>query len=94
MPCRNCVGADCNRCLFGRTIKTGLVFFAMSTTPVCAITGTNPFVRTAVFMAIIFLIMKLSKMRSGYRTNELDMSRSAAYYTGANQMITGEQAAF
>jgi hypothetical protein len=45
-------------------------------------------------MAIIFLIMKLSKMRSGYRTNELDMSRSAAYYTGANQMITGEQAAF
>jgi hypothetical protein len=76
MGCRNCVGASCNPCLLKRTVKTGLVFFVMSTSTVCAVTGNNAFVRTLIFMAIIFLLMKLSKMRSGYVIrDENDMSK-------------------
>lgn len=77
MGCRNCVGSACNACLLGRSVKTGLVFFIMSTTPGCDMTGNNIFVRTAIFIAIIFLLMKLSKMRSGYIIrDDGDMSKS------------------
>lgn len=77
MGCRNCVGASCNPCLLKRTVKTGLVFFVMSTPAVCALTGNDAFVRTFIFMAIIFLLMKISKMRSGYVIrDDLDMSKA------------------
>lgn len=77
MGCRNCVGASCNPCLLKRTVKTGLVFFVMSTPAVCAVTGNNAFVRTVIFMAIIFLLMKLSKLRSRYVIrSEDDMSKA------------------
>jgi len=77
MGCRNCVGSSCNACLLKRSIKTGLVFFVVSSPPVVEMTGGNIFARTALFMAIVFLLMKLSKMRSGYTLRpELDMSKS------------------
>lgn len=66
MSCRNCAGSTCNVCLLKRTAQTGLIFFVMSTPPVCALTGNSVFIRTAIFMAIIFLLMKISKKSSGY----------------------------
>lgn len=66
MGCRNCVGSACNACLLRRSVKTGLVFFIISSPPVADMTGNSVLIRTALFIALIFLLMKLSKMRSGY----------------------------
>jgi hypothetical protein len=85
MGCRNCVGSSCNGCLLKRSIKTGIVFFIVSSPPVVEMTGGNVFVRTALFMAIVFLLMKLSKMRSGYTLRpELDMSKARPLTAVAN----------
>lgn len=66
MGCRNCVGSACNACLLRRSVKTGLVFFIISSPQVADMTGNSVLIRTALFIALIFLLMKLSKMRSGY----------------------------
>jgi hypothetical protein len=76
MTCRKCVGSTCDICILKRSVKTGLVFFVVSSPPVSALTGNSIFIRTAIFTAIIFLLMKLSKMRSRYIIrSEDDMSK-------------------
>ena len=91
MACSNCVGSDCNICLLKRSLKTAAVFVIVSSPQARAVTGDNIMVRTAVFLAIIFLLMKMSQRRSSYyRANPLDMSRSGAYYQTSQAPISAQ----
>jgi len=91
MACTNCVGSDCNICLLKRSLKTAAVFVIVSSPQARAVTGDNIMVRTAVFLAIIFLLMKMSQRRSSYyRPNPLDMSRSGAYYKDSQAPISAQ----
>lgn len=91
MACSNCVGSDCNICLLKRSLKTAAVFVIVSSPQARAVTGENIIVRTAVFLAIIFLLMKMSQRRSSYyRPNPLDMSRAGSYYHNNQTSISGQ----
>lgn len=74
MTC-HCSYGTCNKCLVSRSLQSGLIFFVVSSPPVCNLTGNNIFKSTLLFMFLAFLLMKLKSKRSGYTLRDpLDMS--------------------